>query len=51
MAIFKSMQKKLEGGLKIKLCCKRLYPAESAKYLRVKTDTNLGIMLMISPLN
>ena len=41
MVIFKSKQKKLEGGLKIKLCGKRLYPPESVKYLCVKIDTNL----------
>ena len=42
MMIFKSKQKKFEGDLKIKLCGKRLYPSESAKYLGVKTDTNLN---------
>ena len=31
MVIFKSKQKKLDGYLKIKLCCKRLYPTESVK--------------------
>ena len=41
MIIFKSMQKKLEGDLKIKLCGKRLYPTESVKYLGVKIDANL----------
>ena len=41
MVIFKSKQMKLEGDLKIKLCAKRLYPAESVKYLGVKIDTNL----------
>ena len=41
MLIFKSKQKKLEGDLKIKVCGKRLYPTESAKYLGVKIDTNL----------
>ena len=40
MVIFKSKQKKFEGDLKIKLCSKRLYPAESVKYLGVKIDTN-----------
>ena len=39
MVIFKFKQKKLEGDLKIKLCGKRLYPTESAKYLGVKIDT------------
>ena len=28
--------------MKIKLCGKRLYPAESVKYLGVKIDTNLS---------
>ena len=41
MVIFKSKQKKLQGGLKIKLCGKRLHPPESVKYLCVKIDTNL----------
>ena len=41
MVIFKSKQKKLEGGLKIKLCGKRLYPTESVKNLGVKIDSNL----------
>ena len=42
MVIFKSKQKKFEGDLKIKLCGKRLYPAESVKYLGVKIDTTLS---------
>ena len=42
MVIFKSKQKKFEGGLKIKLCSKRLYPTESVKYLGVKIDKNLS---------
>ena len=42
MVIFKSKQKKLEDDLKIKLCGKRLYPAESVKYLHVKINTNLS---------
>ena len=40
--IFKSKQKKFEGNLKLKLCGKRLYPTENAKYLGVKIDTNLS---------
>ena len=51
MIIFKSNQKKFESDLKIKLCGKRLYPAESVKYLGVKIDTVGNIMLMICPLN
>ena len=41
MVIFKTKQKKFEGGLKIKLCGKRLYPTQSVKYLGVKIDTNI----------
>ena len=41
MVIFKFMQNKFEGDLKIKLCGKRLYATESIKYLGVKIDTNL----------
>ena len=41
MVIFKSKQKKLEDDLQRKLCGKRLYPTEIAKYLGVKIDTNL----------
>ena len=33
MVIFKSKQKKLEGVLKIKLCCRRLYPTESFSFI------------------
>ena len=40
MVIFKSKQKKLEGDLKIKLCCKMLCLTESVKYLSGKFDTN-----------
>ena len=42
MAIFKSMQKKFEGDLKVKFCGKRRYPTESVKYLSVNIDTNLS---------
>ena len=42
MVIFKSKQKKLEGGLKIKLYGKRLYLTENVKYLGVKIDTNFS---------
>ena len=42
MVIFKSKQKKFEGDLKIKLCCKRLYPTENVKYLVVKIYANLN---------
>ena len=41
MVILKFRQKKLEGDLKIKLCCKRLYTTKCVKYLGVKIDTNL----------
>ena len=50
MVIFKSKQKKIEGDLKIKLCGKRLYPAESVKYLGVKVDTNLSWQYRINDL-
>ena len=42
MVIFESKQKKSEGDLKVNFCGKKLYPTESVKYLRVKTDTNLS---------
>ena len=42
MAIFKYKQKKFEGDLKIKLCSKRIYPTESAKYLWVTIDVNFS---------
>ena len=42
MVIFKSKEKKSKGDLKIKLCGKRLYPAESVKYLGAKIDANLS---------
>ena len=42
IVIFKSKQKKFEGDLKMKLCGKRLYPAENVKYLGVKIATNLN---------
>ena len=51
MVIFKSKQKKLEGDLKIKLCSKRLYPAESVKYLVVKIDTNLSWQYHVNDLS
>ena len=41
MVICKSKQKKLEGDLKTKVCCKILYPTENVKYLDVKIDANL----------
>ena len=42
IVIFKSKPKKFEGDLKIKLCHKKLYPTESAKYLGVEIETNLS---------
>ena len=51
MVIFKSKQKKFEGDLKIKLCSKRLYPTESAKYLGVKIDPNLSWQYHINDLS
>ena len=51
MVIFKSNQKKFEGDLKIKLCGKRLYPTESAKYLGVKIDTTLSWQYHVNDLS
>ena len=51
MVIFKSKQKKLEGGLKIKLCSKRLYPTESVKYLGVKNDANFSLQYHVNDLS
>ena len=48
---FKSKQKKFEGDLKIKLCCKRLYPTESVKYLGVKIDANLSWQYHVNDLS
>ena len=45
MVIFKSMWKKFEGDLKIRLCGKTLYPTESANYLGVGQVNNLSIKL------
>ena len=42
MVIFKSEQINFEVDLRIKLCVKRLYPTESAKYLGVKINTNMS---------
>ena len=42
MVIFKFKRKKFEGDLNIKLCGKRLCPAEGVKYLGVKIDTNVS---------
>ena len=42
MVILKCKQKKFEGDLKVKLCCKRPYSTASVKYLGVKIDTILG---------
>ena len=42
MVIFKSKQIKFECDLKINLFGKRLYPAESVRYLGVKFDTSLS---------
>ena len=42
MVVFKSKQKKFEGGLKIKSSGKRLCPTESVKYLGVEIDANFS---------
>ena len=51
MVIFKSKQKKFEGDLKIKLCGKRLYPTESAKYVGMKIDANLSWQYHVNDLS
>ena len=51
MVIFKSNQKKFEGDLKLKLCGKRIYPAESVKYLGVKLDTTLSWQYHVNDLS
>ena len=51
MVIFKSMQKKYEADLKIKLCGKRLCPTKSVKYLRVKIDINLSWQYHVNDLS
>ena len=51
MVIFKSKRKKYEGDLKIRLCGKRLYPAESVKYLGVKIDANLSLQCQVNDLS
>ena len=51
MVIFKSMQKKYEGDLKIKLCGKRLCPTKSVKYLSVKIDINLSWQYHVNDLS
>ena len=35
----------------MKLCAKRLYPTESLKYLREKTDTNLNCKYHVNDLS
>ena len=40
-----------QGGFKIKLCGKRLYPTESIKYLGVKIDANLTWQHHVSDLS
>ena len=51
VVIFKSKKKKFEGDLKIKLYGKRLYPAESVKYLGVKINTNLSWQYRVNDLS
>ena len=51
MVIVKSKQKKFEVDLKIKLSGKRLYPAESVKYLGVKINTNLSWQYHVNDLS
>ena len=47
MVILKSEQKSFEGDLKVRLCGKRLYPTETVKYMRVKTDANLSCQCQV----
>ena len=42
LVIFKHQRKKLDGQMKIKLSCKRIYPSKSVKYLGIKIDENLN---------
>ena len=49
--IFKSKQKKFEGDLKVGLCGKRLYPAETLRYLGVKIDANLNWQCQVNDLS
>ena len=51
MVTSKSKQKKFEGDLKVTLCGKRLYPAESVKYLGVKIDVNLNWLFQVNDLS
>ena len=51
MIKFESKPKKVEGGLKIELCGKKLHPSESVKYLGVKIDTNLSWQYHINDLS
>ena len=50
MGIFKSMQKKFECDLKVRLCVKRLHCTESVKYLEVKIDANLSWQCQVNDL-
>ena len=49
--IFKSKQEKSEGGLKIRLYSKRLYPTICFKYLGVKIDANLSWQCQLNGLS
>lgn len=40
--IFKQQRKKVNGLIKLKFICKRLYPAKSVKYIDFKIDENLN---------
>lgn len=39
---FKQQRKKVNGLIKLKFICKRLYPAKSVKYVDMKIDSNLN---------
>ena len=51
MVIFKSKRKKFEGHLKIKLCGKRLYPADSVQFVVVKINKNLSWQYHVNDLS
>ena len=42
LVIFKHQRKKIASEVKIKLSRKRIYPADSVKYLGIRTDENLN---------
>ena len=51
MVTFKSKQRKFEGDLQLKFCCKGLYTTEDVKYLSVKIDLNLSCQYLLHDLS